>query len=299
VSRTTSFSSCAASDSVKAPAVLAFDLGGTRLKAGVVVGERVEHIVAPSLERPGDAQAVVAQMVDVGRSLAAGRPLLAVGAAVKGIVSAESGRILEVNEPLRSLSGLDLGAELRRAFGVAVAIENDARLFAYGELAYGAGRGVRNLVGVTLGTGVGVGVALDGVLLSGGRGVLGILGGHVSIDWQGPECDCGSRGCLELYVAGPRASELLSADPVDSEALDRFTRALALGLVNLVHAYDPDVVVIGGGLAHRAELYLDGVREEVARRAWTIPRGRVRIELSALGEEAALLGAAALAQAAA
>lgn len=276
--------------------MLAFDLGGTRLKAGLVTAERVERLLAPELERHDDVTAVVTQMVEAGRALSAGRPVLAVGAAVKGIVHGPTGRVLEVNEPLRALSGCDLGAELQSAFGVPVAIENDARLFTYGELAYGAGRGVPNLVGVTLGTGVGVGVAIGGSLLSGDRGVLGILAGHLSIDWQGPECDCGSRGCLELYVAGSRVARMLAAKPVDGDELERFTRALAIGIVNLVHAYDPDVVVIGGGLAHAAGLYLQGLREEVARRAWTIPRGRVRIEVSQLGEEAALLGAAALAR---
>ena len=262
---------------MKAPAVLAFDLGGTRLKAGLVVGERVERLEAPDLERPRDAGAVVAQMTSAGRALAAGRPLLAVGAAVKGIVDAESGRVLEVNEPLRSLSGLDLGAELRRAFGVPVAIENDARLFAYGELAQGAGRGARNLVGVTLGTGVGVGVVRDGELLAGS---LGILGGHLTGDLDGPRCNCGNVGCVEAFIGTPD-----------------FNRALGAGIVNWVHAYDPELVVIGGGRSRSAELRLDEVSAYVSEHAWTVPRGRVRIELSALGDEAALLGAAALATA--
>src|SRR5690349_20013804 len=86
--------------------VLVFDLGGTRLKAGLAVGERIESLVAPSLERPDDAEAVVAQMVEVGRALAGDRSLQAVGAAVKGIVASAGGRVLVVNEPLRSLSGL-------------------------------------------------------------------------------------------------------------------------------------------------------------------------------------------------
>lgn len=277
MSPTTSSSSCAASD-VKAPAVLAFDLGGTRLKAGLVVGERVEQLVTPFLERTDDAGAVVAQMAAVGRALAGGRSLLAVGAAVKGIVSAASGRVLEVNEPLRALSGFDLGAELGRAFGVPIAVENDARLFAYGELAHGAGRGVRNLVGVTLGTGVGVGVVRDGALLAGS---LGILGGHLTVDLDGPRCNCGNVGCVEAFIG--------TAD---------FNRALAAGIVNWVHAYDPELVVIGGGRSRSAELRIGEVSAYVSEHAWTVPRGRVRVELSALGDEAALLGAAALATAA-
>lgn len=280
--------------------VLAFDLGGTRLKAGLVAGDAVERLVAPDLRRTDDAGAVVAQMVEVGRELIAGREIAAVGAAVKGIVAAHSGRVVEVNEPLRSLSGMELGRELSAAFGVPAAIENDARLFAYGELLHGAGRGVANLVGMTLGTGVGVGVALGGTLLSGERGVLGILGGHLSVDWQGPLCDCGNRGCLELYVAGPAASSLLEAarrgEASARQPLERFTAILATGVVNLVHAYDPDVVVLGGGLAHASDLFLDALREQVSRQAWTIPRGRVRIEVSQLGEGAALLGAAELAR---
>lgn len=280
-----------------APAVLAFDLGGTRLKAGVVTGDAVEDLVAVPVERPGDAAAVLAQMVSVGRELGSRHRVEAAGAAVKGVVA--GGRVVEVNEPLRALSGADIAGELRAAFGVPVAVENDARLFAYGELRHGAGRGIANLVGVTLGTGVGVGVVRDGELVGGERGLLGILGGHFSIDWDGPECGCGSRGCLELHVAGPEAARLLGEDPVNAAALERFNRALAIGLVNLVHAYDPDVIVVGGGLAHAARHFLEPVRAEVARRAWTIPRGRVRVEVSQLAERAALLGAAELARSAA
>lgn len=257
--------------------VLAFDLGGTRLKAGLVEDGRVLASSAEPLAGH-DPDAVLAQVVETGRRLAAGVPVAAVGAAVKGVVDPAAGTVLEVNEPLRGLTGRRLAAELAEAFGVPAVIENDARLFAYGELLHGAGRGTAHLVGVTLGTGVGVGVIVDGRLLSGGRGCVA---GHIAIDRDGPPCTCGSRGCIEAVVR---------RDGLGAEAL-------GVAITAWVNAYWPELVVLGGGLSRSPELDLERIRVIVAERAWTVPRGQVRIELSALGDDAALLGAAAFASA--
>ena len=257
--------------------VLAFDLGGTRLKAGLVEGGRVLGGSAEPLAGH-DPAAVLAQVVETGRRLVSTTPVAAVGAAVKGVIDPEAGTVLEVNEPLSGLGGRRLGAELEEAFGVPAAIENDARLFAYGELLHGAGRGTAHLVGVTLGTGVGVGVIVDGRLLSGGRGCVA---GHITIDRNGPPCTCGSRGCIEA---------VLQRDGPEPEVL-------GAAITAWVNAYWPDLVVLGGGLSRSPRLDLSAVRAIVAERAWSVPRGRVRIEVSALGDDAALLGAAALASA--
>ena len=287
--------------------VLAFDLGGTRLKAGLVVSGEVTALSAEPVAHPEDGDAVVAQLVATGRALAGAAAVAAVGASVKGIVDSETGVLAEVNQTLRSLTGRPLAAELRGAFGVPVAIENDARLYALGEARHGAGMGARNLVGITLGTGIGCGVILDG------RPAGGLLGGHLTVDWQGDRCDCGNVGCLEMYASAGALTEYargLGAAPADAEAVfaaaaagdpacrqavERLTRMLGVGVVSWIHAYDPEVVVIGGGMAGSAGQFIDGVRAYARAHAWTVPRDKVRIEVSRLREQAALLGAAELA----
>jgi glucokinase len=227
-----------------------------------------------------------------------------------------------VNAPLDVLSGELLADRLAQALGAPVRIENDARMYALGELRHGAGSGAKNLVCLTLGTGIGVGVVIDDRLLNGGRGVLGILAGHITVDVDGPPCTCGSIGCLEALIgsqglvadARARAREhpgsRLGSDVLDPEKIfaaaaegdaaaagtvERFTRVLACGVVSLIHVYDPDVVVVGGGLSASAPQFLEHVQRFADEHAWTQPKARVRIVASTLGDSAALLGAAELA----
>jgi glucokinase len=177
------------------------------------------------------------------------------------------------------------------------------------------------MVCLTLGTGVGSGVALHGRVLRGTRGTAGILAGHVTVQVDGPRCTCGNIGCLEALIgtagliraaretlAGGHASVLRRADleprhifeaaaegdEPAQELVQRFARHLAAGVVTLIHAYDPDIVVLGGGLAARSEQFLPFVQEYVDAHAWTVPRGRVRVVPAVLGDSAALVGIADL-----
>jgi glucokinase len=304
--------------------VLVFDIGGTRVKAGLAGDDGISSLTTVPTE-VGSVGGLVNQIATVGRQLLHGDRPSAVGISVKGIVDSDRGSLAEVNPPLDRLNGEPLSDLVAEALGAPVRIENDARMHALGELVHGAGRGTENLVCLTLGTGVGVGVVVEGRLLRGKRGVLGILAGHITIDADGPECTCGSIGCLEALIgsqglvadARRRAAEhpdsRLSADALDPRAIfaaaaagdtaaaatiQRFTHLLGCGVVSLIHVYDPDVVVIGGGVSASAPQFLDQVQRFVDEHAWTQPKGRVRLAASMLGDTAALFGAAELATAA-
>ena len=301
--------------------VLVFDVGGTQLKAGLAGPEGISSFTTVRTDS-ASTDALVAQMSALGRQLLEGERPAAVGISVKGIVDSERGSIVDVNAPLDRLSRAPLAGRLADELGAPVCIDNDARMYALGEFHHGAGRGVENLVCLTLGTGIGVGVVIDGRLLRGKRGVLGILGGHITVDAYGPPCTCGSVGCLEALIGSrglvadaqararehpgsPLGSESLDPEAIFAAAADgddaavatveRFTHLLACGVVSLIHVYDPDLLVIGGGLAASAPQFLGNVQRFADEHAWTQPKGRVQIAVSRLGDTAGLLGAAELA----
>ena len=301
--------------------VLAFDIGGTRVKAGLVDAGRVAATATETTDTSRAATSLLQQLVKLGRQLTAPSAAQAVGISVRGIVSPDSGLLVDVNPPLTCLVGQPLAVTLSAEFGAPAKVENDARMYALGELRHGAGRGTTSMVCLTLGTGVGVGVALERRILRGPRGVLGVLGGHFTVDVDGPLCSCGNVGCLEALIGSgaivayaaervrdqdrsalassaldPEAIFAAAAmnDPVATDTVERFTRVLAAGVVTLIHAYDPDLVIVGGGISGSAALFLPQVQEYVDAHAWTHPKGRVRLEVAELGDSAALVGAAEL-----
>ncbi len=188
---------------------------------------------------------------------------------------------------------------------------------------YGAGRDIDNLLCLTLGTGIGSGVALQRRVLRGPRGFAGILGGHITIQVDGPRCTCGNLGCLEAFIGtaplvrkaaeleraryGNQSTPVLSTplaifaaeregDPVAREVVAYYTRYLSAGIVTLIHAYDPDLVLLGGGIAQASAQFMPALQRYIDTHTWTLPRGRVRVTRAELGDNAALLGVAALAR---
>ncbi|GHO96414.1 glucokinase [Reticulibacter mediterranei] len=308
------------------PAVLAFDIGGTRIKAGIVQGSVVSNLTIEALAGREGTSDVLSQIVQIGKRLIARREVVAVGMSVKGIIDPQRGVILSVNEALASSVGVPIAERLTREFGVPIRLENDARMYTLGELLYGAGRTATNMVCLTLGTGVGCGVALGRRILRGPHGLSGILGGHITVQVDGPRCTCGNVGCLEALIGtGALIHEvtealasgqhsILSEIPISSllpqhifaastagdvlaqEIVQRFTQRLGAGVVSLVHAHDPDLVVLGGGMAAAAEQFLPEVQAYVHRHTWTLPGVNVRITTSELREAAALSGVAAYAR---
>jgi glucokinase len=300
--------------------VAAFDIGGTCIKAGLVRDGGVERFTVVPTDN--GEQGVLATVIDLGRRLMEDRDIAAVGVSVKGIVDPKRGVLVTVNEALTSWIDQPICEAIAEELARPVYVENDARMYALGELTHGSGAGSQNLVCLTLGTGIGSGVALGGRILRGATGALGILGGHFTVQMSGPRCSCGNVGCLEALIGAAglvrrtrellteRGSSALAGDPLEpqhifaaaeagdsvaEEVVGYFADCLGAGIVTMIHAYDPDVVVLGGGVARGRDQFLCRVRAHVEEHAWTLPRGRVPVVPSVLGDKAALIGVAELA----
>jgi glucokinase len=303
--------------------VLAFDVGGTRIKAGIVRAAEVSALHVEPLPEQRHAASVIDALVRLGNRIRAEQDVQAIGVSMKGIIDPQQGMILDVNESLADLIGTPFAYHLSQAFQLPVVAENDARMYTVGEMICGAGKQVENLLCLTLGTGIGCGVVLQRRVVRGARGLFGTMGGHITVQIDGPRCTCGNIGCLEALIGTApllrKASELYAAhnksmigedistlqhifaaasdgDEVAREIVAYFAHYLSAGLVSLIHAYDPDIVILGGGIAGSSQQFLHAIQQYVDEHTWTYPRGRVRIKTAELGDTAALVGVAALAR---
>ena len=193
---------------------------------------------------------------------------------------------------------------LARQLRLPVVLENDANCAAWGEYRAGIGRGAHSLVLFTLGTGVGGGIVLGGDLWTGVGGAAGALG-HLVVDPAGPPCGCGQRGCLEQFASASAVARRFGrgsadaafaaargGDPVAIDAVEAARRGLAIAVANMIHALQPEVVAIGGGMAAAGDELLAPVRDEVKRRVRPAWLERTRIERATLGDDAGWIGAA-------
>jgi len=296
-----------ASRVVVADRVIGVDLGGTKILAGVV--ER-DGTVVTRAERPTplDSQAALLEALaeSVEECLSAAGEVAALGFGVPSRLDTVTGAIVaSVNVPL---TGLDLDGWMTERFSLPVGIENDGSAATLAEWRYGAGRGSRNLVMLTLGTGIGGGVVLDGRPLRGWAEL-----GHIVVAHDGPPCPCGGRGHLEAFASGTAgdgvargllgpgadAAALVAAarggDGEAREALERIGGYLGSGLGSLVNIFNPELVVVGGGFAAAGALLLEPARAVLAREALPPADERVRVVPAELGGEAGLVGAALIA----
>jgi glucokinase len=191
-----------------------------------------------------------------------------------------------------------------KALGVPAALINDARAFGLAELRLGAGRGAGTMIGLTLGTGVGGCVVVDGRLVQGHDGTAGEIG-HQTLEPNGPSCGCGNRGCLEAFARADRIAAACGAESVEEAVararagdpravagLAEVGRYLGIGIANMVVVLSPDRVVIGGGVAAASDLLLDTIRAELARRVFTTSLDEVEVVTAELGIWAGAIGAA-------
>lgn len=308
--------------------MFAADLGGTHLRVGIV--DRNGQIfcremqATPKADEPDEiVQALVNAVRKCEPEVAEkGGAIGAVSVVVPGTVDLPDGVVVTAPN-LPSLDGFNLAAALKRDLTWPVIIENDANAAALGEMWRGAARGYRTLICVTLGTGVGGGIILEGKLWRGVDGSAAEIG-HISVDpFGGVRCNCGSYGCLEVYASAtaivrmtrealaqhsdsllPDNEELTSAkvyqagmagDPLALEIFRRMGVYLGIGLANLVNILNPEIVVIGGGLSNGWALFESHVKQQVLERAFPIPGRRVKIVKAECGDDAGLLGAARLA----
>lgn len=304
--------------------VLACDLGGTNLRMAAVddAGEILYRArrMTPKSDRADD---IVAALVDAAAECRAGAPgnVSALAAAVPATCSVERGILLK-SPNVPCLDGFRMVAALESEVGVPTIIENDANAAAVGENWIGASKGVATSIMVTLGTGVGGGIIINGAVLRGIDGTAGEIG-HVCVEPFGAPCGCGSRGCVEQYASasaivrlanekapqypksplGTRqrmtALEIFEAGVAGDElALEVFRVMgfyLGISLVDLVNVLNPEVIVIGGGAAAGWDLFIGHVEDQIKTRAFLEPGQRAKLVRAELGDDAGILGAAKIA----
>ena len=302
--------------------VVGVDVGGTKVLGALVrVGGDGRAEVLSSLQSPSDAQGadVVDHVVAVARSLVADagdRAPVAVGAGLAGLVGLDGVVRRSPNAP--GLEGVDVAGRLRAATGLPAAIDNDANCVARAALALRMPQ-VRHLVAVTLGTGIGGGLVVDGALVRGARGFAGEPG-HMVVDPDGPRCPCGQRGCWERYASGSGLEELArravatgegagltGADGVLDGAqvtaaaargvpsalavMEELAGWIAVGLANLIGLLDPELVVLGGGITAAGDVLMGPVRAALGAHPMVGDR-RVPVEVAPGGPLAGAVGAA-------
>jgi glucokinase len=291
------------------------DFGGTNIKAGIFNKQgnvvAFEKIELSKFTAAGD---LLNNILDYVRGFTEGCKLDGGGLAIKGMVDTKHGKVLEDIGAAQMLAGKNLQKAFEDELMIPFIIDNDARAYMLGEWLFGAGRGTENMVCMTLGTGLGCSVIVQGEPFCGSDPLGGLAGGHISIDRNGPDCACGNRGCLELYCSATALNNRIkTAHPqfkIDNDPLPKFFKFLeegddklyktfqffledlSIGIVNIIHAFNPEMVVLGGGVMNSSHLILPDLIDMVHRRAWTYPRKKVKIHAAKLGNKAAALGIA-------
>jgi glucokinase len=279
---------------------LGLDVGGTNIKLALLEdGTLVERRDAPTLSEDGPA-AVLARLVELGRAFG---PVDSVGVALPGLFD-EDGVASLLPNLHGNWNGQPVGAPLADGFRQDVRLINDGHAFALAESRLGAGRGAANVMCIVCGTGIGGGLVLDGKLHLGPANRAGEFGHHTVAE-GGPVCECGNRGCLELY-AGARAiaggagassfdeavARAQGGDPQAVQALGRAGELIGLAIANLLIFLCPDRVVVGGGVAAAGELLLGPMRASIVDHARVAPLDRIEIVEAELGPLAGAIGAA-------
>ena len=295
----------------------AVDIGGTKIAVGVVddTGRLLSRMESPTgADRgyPNALDRITGMLRDAARK--AGGEITGIGIGCTGPVYPCTGRI-GVVEFLPGWEDKNPVTDLSQMFRVPVAMENDADAVALGEGLMGAAKGKASVICVTVGTGIGGGIIVEGRLYRGVDQSHPEIGHHV-IDPSGPACFCGARGCWEVLARGPAMVDWLASqapedyphlegltakkicelaqqgDRLALQSVERETHYLGLGLANLVTLFSPEAIVLGGSVMRSAHLFLDGVRATIARQCGLVPFHQTELALASLGPDAPLVGAA-------
>ncbi|MBG9377334.1 ROK family protein [Panacibacter sp. DH6] len=301
---------------------LAIDLGGTNIKIGLVQSHVIVAQVSLDAHSGSGLQgrlpfiekAVFNLLVEHNILLS---DLAGMGMSVPGIVDSTQKRILSIDRKFGDAPGIDFSAWCDKAFGLKLAMENDARSALIGEWKFGKAQAYDNAVLMTLGTGVGSAAIIQGQLLRGKHFTAGILGGHTIINYNGKDCNCGNKGCVETEAStwciagkvkameGYTTSKLAEEEKIDFESIFRCAamgdavavkaRTESLDVwsacaINLIHAYDPEILLLSGGIMASSETIVPYIEKQVHQHAWT-PWGKVKAEAASFPASAALLGA--------
>lgn len=242
--------------------------------------------------------------------------LSGIGLAFPGLVDCDKKRVISTNEKYNDAVSFNISKWVKDNWDVPFYIDNDARLATIGEWKYGAGVGYNDLVMMTIGTGIGTGVVLDGKALYGKHYQAGSLGGHFVVDYKGRDCTCGNKGCVEALASSfflpniikdhPQVSLSFKAQAEQFDFKQIFTLAekgdsdaslirnecmevWSAAFITLIHAYDPEVFIFGGGVLKSSATIIPYIEKRLEQYAWC-PSGKVSIRVSALGDQAALYG---------
>ncbi len=308
--------------------ILGVDIGGTKIAVGLVdrAGKILKQTRTPMIGN-GTAEAGLQAVISAIDSLVWTNEVSSIGICAPGPLDPETGVVL--NPPnLPCWRDFPLAKKIADKFHMRVKVDNDANAAALAETRWGAARGYRYVFYATIGTGIGTGIVLDGRIYHGSTGSAG-EGGHVSIDYRGPLCSCGKRGCIEILAAGPaigaRARVKLSAEPTRGSAIldlakgdaaavtselvgqayaagDPLAREILFDTVevlipwlgNIVDLLDPDILVMGGGVAVMLKPFFDDIKERLP--AWCVnPRAtEIPLLMAHYGADAGIAGGAAL-----
>ena len=301
---------------------LAIDLGGTHATCAIVEDRSIlaSEVVAangsvgllPALPEIVRAFRRLLELTHVKTS-----DCLGLAFSFCALVDARTSKILSTNQKYDDAQGFDLVAWAKNEFCLRLALENDARMALLGEHYAGAGRSFNDIVMTTLGTGIGGAAMISGKLLRGKHAQAGCLGGHIPVRFGGRQCTCGAIGCAEAEASGWSLpliakdwpgfaqSRLAQEKSVNFEALfrlahekdpvaialrDRCLLVWATATVGLIHAYDPEIVIFGGGVMKSADVILPFIQSYVEKHAWT-PWGKVKVRPAEVGNNAGILGA--------
>jgi glucokinase len=304
--------------------IVAVDIGGTHLRAALYEPENTSPLAHKRVDTDADLPGVYNRLQAVIESIwPHDQSVLAIGIASPGPLDPRTGHILKTPN-IPEWRDFPLAPQLAAHFGVPAFLDNDARLAALGEWKFGAAKGHRDVLYLTLSTGVGGGVIEDGHLLHGYHG-LGTELGHTMIDPDGPTCSCGFPGHVEAFSSGPAivkyvleqldagaksclkqndhvtaemiADAALQGDSLSISAYRRAGEYLGMGVASFLHAFDPSIVVFGGGVSLVGPMLFEPFQASLKKRVFH-PRylENLKIEIGALGDDAGLLGALALAK---
>lgn len=301
--------------------IISIDAGGTNIKIGLVKdGKIIARGCLPAISEKGLKPRLELIELEVNKLLEEKNinkeAIDGIGLSIPGIIDVHSMKVLDINDKYNDMIDLDLQSWANNAWGAPFILESDARSGLVGSWQYGSGKGVNDLALVTLGTGIGTAVIIDGQILYGKHYQAGILGGHFIIDHKGRKCNCGNIGCAEANASswqlptlikehpGFQSSQLSSESCLDFESLftiashndscalyirDYCIDVWAATIINIIHAYDPELVLLAGGVMKSAEIILPAIQKTVDSHAWT-PWGKVKVGKEENMDDAALLG---------
>ncbi len=305
--------------------IVGLDLGGTYLKAalgdktGTLLhkGKRPSAADAPAQAIFENMFAAVEELMEVARRQ--GRKVRAVGVGSPGVIDVDRGRLLGQSPNLPHWVDVDIAGVMSKRFGLPVVADNDANLMTLAEVTLGAGRGCRHAVCLTVGTGIGGGLFLNGEIYRGSH-YAGAELGHTLVEFDGLPCPCGGRGCLEQYASAPAAvreyrarlqaggkrapegadtkwifARAKEGEPEALAAVEHISRYLGAGIASFANALNPAVVIIGGGVAEAGSFFIKRVAAAVRERAMPTAWKNLRIRKAKLGNDAGVIGAILLA----